>query len=34
MSVLEQSGNRAEALLVYDKLRGLLADELGTISGP
>ena len=34
MSVLEQSGNRAEALLVYDKLRRLLADELGTTPGP
>ena len=34
MSVLEELGNRAEALLVYDKLRGLLAEELGTSPGP
>ena len=30
MRVLDARGNRAEALKVYDELRGLLRDELGT----
>jgi SARP family transcriptional regulator, regulator of embCAB operon len=30
MEALEQRGNNAEALLVYDRLRVLLRDELGT----
>ena len=34
MLALEQAGNRAEALLVFDRLRTLLAEELGTSPGP
>jgi DNA-binding SARP family transcriptional activator len=34
MEALEQSGNTAEALRVYDRLRLLLRDELGIPPGP
>lgn len=34
MLALERSGNPAEALRVFDRLRNLLAEELGTIPGP
>lgn len=34
MCVLERCGNVAEALHVYEQLRALLADELGTSPGP
>jgi DNA-binding SARP family transcriptional activator len=34
MEALERSGNVAEALLVYDRLRVLLHDELGVAPGP
>jgi DNA-binding SARP family transcriptional activator len=34
MSILERRGNRAEALRVYDELRRLLRDELGTSPAP
>lgn len=34
MATLEQAGNRAEALRVYERLRSLLAAELGTDPGP
>jgi DNA-binding SARP family transcriptional activator len=34
MSALELSGNPAEALRIYDCLRRLLIDELGTAPGP
>jgi DNA-binding SARP family transcriptional activator len=34
MEALERSGNVAEALLVYDRLRVLLRDELGITPGP
>jgi SARP family transcriptional regulator, regulator of embCAB operon len=34
MEALERRGNVAEALLVYDRLRVLLRDELGTAPGP
>lgn len=34
MLALERSGNRAEALLVFDRLRTLLSEELGTAPGP
>jgi SARP family transcriptional regulator, regulator of embCAB operon len=34
MEALEQSGNVAEALRVYDRLRLLLRDELGIAPGP
>ena len=34
MEALEQRGNTAEALLVYDRLRVLLRDELGIAPGP
>lgn len=34
MCALEKSGNRAEALRVFDKLRCLLSDELGAAPGP
>jgi DNA-binding SARP family transcriptional activator len=30
MQALDARGNRAEALKVYDELRGLLREELGT----
>jgi DNA-binding SARP family transcriptional activator len=34
MSALERGGNRAEALRVYERLRTLLATELGAYPGP
>jgi len=34
MEALEQRGNFAEALRVYERLRVLLRDELGTTPGP
>lgn len=34
MSVLDREGNRAEALRVYDALRCVLSEELGTVPGP
>jgi DNA-binding SARP family transcriptional activator len=34
MRALDETGNRAEALRVFDKLRCLLSDELGTTPGP
>jgi DNA-binding SARP family transcriptional activator len=34
MEVLQVRGNRAEALLVYDRLKGLLRDELGVDPSP
>ncbi len=34
MCAQERAGNRANALLVYDRLRCLLSDELGTVPGP
>lgn len=34
MEVLEAQGNRASALLVYDKLRGLLREEMGIDPSP
>ena len=34
MRVHEESGNRAEALWVYESLRALLDEELGTQPGP
>jgi SARP family transcriptional regulator, regulator of embCAB operon len=34
MEALEQSGNVAEALLAYERLRTLLRDELGIAPGP
>jgi len=34
MQALEVNGNRAEALRVFDTLRCLLSDELGTTPGP
>jgi DNA-binding SARP family transcriptional activator len=34
MEALEQRSNNAEALLVYDRLRVLLREELGTAPGP
>jgi DNA-binding SARP family transcriptional activator len=34
MEALEAGGNRAEALLVHDRLRTLLRDELGIPPGP
>ena len=34
MEALEQRGNNAEALLVYDRLRVLLRDELGVAPSP
>jgi len=34
METLERRGNRAEALLVYERLRTVLRDELGSAPGP
>jgi DNA-binding SARP family transcriptional activator len=34
MEALERSGNAAEALRVYDRLRILLRDELGVAPSP
>jgi DNA-binding SARP family transcriptional activator len=34
MQVLREDGNAAEALRVYDELRKLLRDELGTAPSP
>ena len=34
MEALEQRGNNAEALLVYERLRVLLRDELGVAPSP
>jgi DNA-binding SARP family transcriptional activator len=34
MEVLAAQGNRAEALQVYDELRTLLREELGTAPSP
>jgi DNA-binding SARP family transcriptional activator len=33
MEVLAERGNAAEALHVYERLRALLRDELGTVPG-
>jgi DNA-binding SARP family transcriptional activator len=34
MEVLEAQGNRAAALLIYDRLRGLLREEMGIDPSP